>query len=87
MVSLTSSLEVSSDVNVSRRQGFQILDLQMENALKIYKEGMDIVDRSDQYPKEGMGFATKAHYKKQYKKAYFAIMDFMTLKSYLALNM
>ena len=45
------------------------------------------VDRSDQYRERGSGFASKSHYKKWYKKAYFAVMDFMVLNSYFAWNM
>ncbi|KAL3791017.1 hypothetical protein HJC23_003006 [Cyclotella cryptica] len=48
---------------------------------------MDAIDRSDQYRERGPGFACKAHYKKWYKKAYFAILDFMVLNSFFAWNM
>ena len=48
---------------------------------------MDAVDRSDQYRQRGSGFACKAHYKKWYKKAYFAILDFMVLNAFFAWNM
>ena len=48
---------------------------------------MDGVDRSDQYRERGAGFASKAHYKMWYKKAFFAILDFMVLNSFFTLNM
>jgi hypothetical protein len=75
VVNLTSSLQVSGLVDVTRRSGFQILNLQCEKSLKQYQDGMDAVDRTDQYRQRGSGFACKAHYKKWYKNAYFAILD------------
>ena len=45
------------------------------------------VDRGDQYRECGGGFAKKAHYKKWYKKAYFAVLDFMLLNGFFAWNM
>ena len=87
MVRLTSTLEVSGEVDVKRRSGSNILDLKVEKALREYQEYMDGVDRGDQYRETGSGFATKAHYKKWYKKAYFAILDFMILNAFFAWNM
>jgi hypothetical protein len=75
VVNLTSSQQVSGLVDIKRRSGSQLLNLQCEKALKQYQEGMDAVDRSDQYRERGAGFACKAHYKRWYKKAYFAILD------------
>lgn len=77
------SLEVSGEANVSKRYGSQILELTCEKAMKAYQLGMGSVDHSDQYRERGAGFATKAHYKKCYKKAYFAIINFMTLNAFL----
>ena len=68
VVNLNSSLQVSGLVDIKRRSGSQLLNMQCEKALKQYQEGMDAVDRSDQYRERGAGFACKAHYKKWYKK-------------------
>ena len=42
-------LDISGLVPVNQRSGSQILDLTIERALKFYQEGMDGVDRGDQY--------------------------------------
>jgi len=83
----SSSLQDSGLVDVKRRSGSQILNLQCEKSLKEYQEGMDAVDCSDQYRQRSSGFACKAHYKKWYKKAYVAILDFMVLNAFFAWNM
>ena len=44
------------------------------------------VDKGDQLRAHGGGFAKKAHYKKWYKKAYFAVLDCMLMNSYIAWN-
>ena len=87
VVACTSTLEVSGRVPVDRRSGNDILHLTVEKSLKYYQEGMGGVDRGDQYRELGAGFATKAHYKKWYKKAFFAVLDFMLLNSFFAWNM
>ena len=87
VVSCTSTLQVSGKVGVTRRSGAHVLHLQVEKALKAYQDGMDAVDRGDQYREGGGGFASKAHYKKWYKKAYFAVLDFMLLNAFFAWNM
>ena len=56
-------------------------------SLKAYQDGMDAADHSAQYRERGSGFACKAHDKKWYKKAYFAILDFMVLNAFFAWNM
>ena len=81
------AVQVSGKVAVSRRSGADILNLEVEKALKAYQDGMDAVDRGDQYREGGGGFASKAHYKKWYKKAYFAVLDFMLLNAFFAWNM
>ena len=67
-VSLTSSLEISGDTPVNRRSGLNVLSLFVDKSLRAYQEGMDGVDRSDQYRERGERFASKAHYKKWYNK-------------------
>ena len=87
VVSCTSTLEVSGTVPVTRRYGADVLDLTVEKCLSLYQQGMGGVDRGDQYRELGAGFTTKAHFKKWYKKAFFAVLDFMTLNSFFAWNM
>ena len=87
VVSCTFTLELSGLVPVERRSGSSILHLMVERSLKNYQEGMGGVDRGDQYREHGAAFASKAHFKKWYKKSYFAIADFMTLNSFFAWNM
>ena len=87
VVSCTSTLQVSGEVPVQKRSGTEILNLMVEKSLKCYHEGMGGVDRGDQYQELGAGFALKAHYKKWYKKAYFFVLDFMTLNAFLAWNL
>ena len=87
VVSLTSTLEVSGEVPVQRRSGSELLQLTVEKSLRQYQHYMDGVDRGDQYREMGGGFAKKSHYKKWYKKAYFAVLDFMVLNSFFAWNM
>jgi hypothetical protein len=45
------------------------------------------VDKADQLRAAGGGFALKAHYKKWYKKGFFAILDCMLLNAYIAWNL
>ncbi len=49
VVNLTSSLQVSGLVDVKRRSGSQTLNPQCQKSLKAYQDGMDAVDRSNQY--------------------------------------
>lgn len=55
--------------------------------VKAYQNGMDGVDHSNQSRERGNGFASKAHNKKWYTKACFAIINFMTLNAFFAWNM
>lgn len=87
VVSCTSTLGVSGLVPVKRRVGPNVVEFQVEKALRAYQEYMDAVDRGDQIREVGSGFASKAHYKKWYKKAFFAVIDFMLLNSLFAWNM
>jgi len=45
------------------------------------------VDKGDQIRLHGGGFARKAHYKKWYKKSFFAVLDCMLLNSLIAWNL
>ena len=49
LVSLTSSLQISVEVDVTRISSSKVLHLGVEKALKAYHENMDGVDCSDQY--------------------------------------
>ena len=75
IVSFTSSLEIPGLVGANHRSGSSVLNLRVERVLREYQQGMDGINRSDQYYERGAGYAAKAHYKKWYKNAYFAIMD------------
>ena len=77
---------ISGDTNVIRRSGSNVLQLAVDKSLKAYQEGMDGVDRSDQYRECGSGFASKAHYK-VLQEVFFAILDFMVLNAFFALYM
>ena len=67
VVSLTSSLQISGEVEVTRRSRSEALRLSVDKALKAYQENMDGVDRNNQYRERGTVFASKSHYKKWYK--------------------
>ena len=61
-----------------------MLQLAVDKSLKAYQEGMDGVNRSDQYIECGSEFAGRVHHKKWYKKSFFVILDFMVLNSFFA---
>ena len=63
-----------------------MIDLTTEMAGRKYQKGMGGVDRGDQHRETGAGFCRKAHFKKWYKKSFFAICDFMLLNSFIAWN-
>ena len=68
---------------MKRRVGPNIVEFKVESVLWAYQEFMDVVDRGDQIRKVPSRFAFKAHY----KKAFFAVLDFMVLNSLFAWNM
>jgi Transposase IS4 len=75
-VSSILSLEVAE---VSRQIGSEKKTFSCPYIITKYQKNMMGVDKSDQMRAAGGGFASKAHYKKWYKRAYFAILDMMTL--------
>ena len=87
IVKCCSTLGIHSIVPIKRRVGPDIVVFPCPSALVEYQQNMGGVDRGDQTRLMGAGFATKAHYKKWYKKAFFAILDFMLLNSFTAWNM
>jgi Transposase IS4 len=52
-----------------------------------YQKNMQGIDNNDQMRAAGGGFALKAQYKKWYKRAYFAILDMMSLNLLIAWNL
>ena len=60
VVSCILTLEISGLVPVKRRVGPNIVEFQVEKALRAYQEFMDAVDRGDQIREVGSGFAYKA---------------------------
>jgi Transposase IS4 len=52
-----------------------------------YQRNMLGVDKSDQMRAAGAAFAAKAHYQKWYKRAYFAILDMITLNALIVWNL
>jgi len=57
------------------------------NAVLLYNQTMFGVDKGDQIRMHGGGFARKAHFKKWYKKAFFAVLDCMLLNGLIAWNL
>ena len=57
------------------------------NVVRKCQQTMFGVDKGDQIRLHGGGFARKAHYKKWYKKAFFAVLDCMLLNSLVAWNL
>ena len=86
IVTVVSTLGVKGKTPVSRRKGPVMIDLTTEMSVRKYQKGMGGIDRGDQCRETGAGFCRKAHFKKWYKKSYFAICDFMLLNSFIAWN-
>ena len=87
VVNVCSTLGVHSDEPITRQVGATKKIFPCPVAIVKYQKGMGGVDRGDQCRLMGAGFAKKAHYKKWYKKSFFAILDFMLLNGYIAWNM
>ena len=87
VVSVVSTLGVRGKVELQRRSGAKLIDLETEQCVREYQLGMGGVDRGDQIRETGAGFCRKAHFKKWYKKSFFAVCDFMLLNSFLAWNL
>jgi hypothetical protein len=64
-----------------------LLILQGPQQLKQYHRFMFGVDKGDQSRMHLGGFARKAHFKKWYKKSFFAILDCMLLNSLISWNL
>ena len=87
VVNVVSTLGLSGKVNISRRLGQNVVEISTEKCIREYQLYMGGVDRGDQIRETGAGFCRKAHFKKWYKKSFFAICDFMLLNSYIAWNL
>jgi hypothetical protein len=70
-----------------RRLGQQKLQLTVPFPLKVYHLWMFGVDKGDQRRMHMGGFARKAHFKKWYKKSFFAVLDIMLLNALTAWNL
>jgi Transposase IS4 len=68
----------------TRREGAKLLSLTVPAPLKHYHKYMGGVDRGDQRRMHLGGFARKAHFKKWYKKAFFAVLDCMLVNAFTA---
>ena len=86
IVNIVSSLGLGK-VEIKRRVGSQLREYCTEKCVVKYQKHMGGVDRGDQIRQRGSGFCRKAHFKKWYKKSFFAILDFMLLNSYTAWQM
>jgi hypothetical protein len=61
--------------------------MKVPRPLKQYHRFMFGVDKGDQQRMHLGGFARKAHFKKWYKKSFFAILDCMLLNALVAWNL
>jgi Transposase IS4 len=84
VVSSILSFEVSE---VHRQVGSKKKAYTCPLVVRKYQRNMLGVDKSDQMRAAGGGFAAKAHYQKWYKRAYFCIMDMMSLNALIAWNL
>ena len=71
----------------SRQIGSTKKTFSCPNVVRKYQQTMFGVDKGDQIRLHGGGFARKAHYKKWYKKSFFAVLDCMLLNSLIAWNL
>jgi Transposase IS4 len=86
VVNCVSSCVTSEVEEVKRQVGSTKKTFPCPVILRRYQKTMMGVDKSDQMRALG-GFASKAHYKKWYKRAFFAILDMMTLNAYIVWNL
>jgi Transposase IS4 len=86
VVNCVSSILSSEIQEVHRQVGSKKMKFPCPFILVRYQKTMQGVDKNDQMRAAGGGFALKAHYQKWYKRAYFAILDMMTLNALIAWN-
>ena len=70
VVNVVSTLSVSGKMAIQCRIGKDLHSFPVEKCVKKYQQGMGGVDKFNQRNKAGGGFATKAHFKKWYKKTH-----------------
>jgi Transposase IS4 len=87
VVNVVSSILSSQVTEIKRQVGSEKKSFTCPTVVTRYQRNMIGVDKSDQMRAAGGGFALKAHYKKWYKRAYFAILDMMTLNALIAWNL
>jgi Transposase IS4 len=87
VVNVVSSILSDEVEEVKRQVGSEKKQYPCPKVLVRYQKTMQGVDNGDQMRAAGGGFALKAHYKKWYKRAYFAILDMMTLNALIAWNL
>ena len=80
---VTTVIDNSMD-EVQRQKGRDLLSFPCPSVIRLYQKTMFGVDKGDQIRAHGGGFAKKAHYKKWYKKGFFAILDCMLLNAWIA---
>ena len=79
VVNCISTVKSSCIEQVSRQVGSKKVIVDVPQVLKLYQRTMFGVDKGDQMRMHGGGFARKAHFKKWYKKSFFAVLDVMML--------
>jgi Transposase IS4 len=87
VVNVVSSILSYEITQVRRQVGSTKKSFTCPYIITKYQRNMLGVDKSDQMRAAGGGFAAKAHYQKWYKRAYFAILDMMTLNALIAWNL
>ena len=87
VVNVVTSVIDSSIDEATRQKGKERITYPCPTVLRKYQKSMFGVDKNDQMRAAGGGFAKNAHYKKCYKKGYFALLDITLLNSLLAWNL
>jgi hypothetical protein len=87
VVSIVSTNRSTKIGTVQRRIGAVRENLPCPQILISYQKTMFGVDKGDQYRAAGIGFASKSHFKKWYKKALMGVLDFMLLNGFMAWRM
>jgi Transposase IS4 len=87
VVNCVTTLIDTEEGHCRRRCGSELLTLTVPKPLGHYHKYMGGVDRCDQRRMHLGGFARKSHFKKWYKRAFFAVMDCMLLSALAAWSM
>lgn len=84
IVRACSSIPNAAMEEIKRRVGSELVDVKCPTLLRLYQLHMFGVDKGDQHRAHMAGFASKAHFKKWYKKVFLGILDIMMLNGYAA---